>query len=131
MRTGASSRACPGGGAPEECRHESGGGAATTYLVLIYLRPGQHEALRAYEREARPITARHSGRFELVLRPEAAAEGPDEVHLLHFDRPDGFEAFRADPDLQRLAALRDAAVERAVVIAAEEIPVDAYFGGPG
>ena len=81
---------------------------AAVYLVLIYLQPGQIEALRRYENRALPVFERHGGRFERIMRPAPAPDGsaadpdiPDEVHLLRFDTPDGLDAVRRDPRWSR------------------------------
>ena len=39
------------------------------YLALIYLHPGQQDALRRYENLALPVFRRHGGRFERILKP--------------------------------------------------------------
>jgi len=101
------------------------------YLVLVFVRPGQEELLREYERRARPIMRRHGGDFERVMKPVARggeASGPHEVHLLHFDSAGAFDAFRSDPELQRYTALRDAAVERAELLTLTDIALPEYFG---
>lgn len=101
------------------------------YLVLITVRPGQLNALRAYERAVGPVMARHGGRLERVLQPVSgdAAEF-DEVHLLAFDDEHGFAAFRADPDRAAYDQLREAAVERAIVLQVQDVPVAEYLGPP-
>jgi uncharacterized protein (DUF1330 family) len=104
--------------------------AGAHYLVLIHAHPDKQEVLRQYERQADPIMRRHGGGFERVLRPIKGADDPDtpdEVHLLAFASAEGFAAFRADPDLLPLRALREEAVRRAVVIAAADVPLARYL----
>ena len=107
---------------------------ATRYLVLIYLQPGQTEALRRYENRALPVFERHGGRFEQILRPApdgsaADPDVPDEVHLLCFDTPEGLDAVRRDPEMVALLPLRREVVRRAVLVRVEDVPLDGYFPG--
>lgn len=87
--------------------------------VLIYLKPGQAEAFRAYEDGALPRLERYGGRVECMFKPTRVAgelELPDEVHLLSFESEEGFERYRADPQVAALGALREASVARAIFI---------------
>ena len=107
---------------------------AARYLALIYLLPGQRDALRRYEALARPVFHRHGGGFERILRPAGAAadpEAPDEIHLLRFDREDGLEAARRDPEMQALAGLRGTIVRKAVLLRVADVPLARYFAEPG
>jgi hypothetical protein len=99
------------------------------YLVLIWLNPGQAEALRAYERLAVPIMRAHGGDLERVYQPAGGQPegGPDEVHLLRFADPGGLAGFRADPALQTAAALRTAAVRAAQFLPLMERDVGDYL----
>src|SRR6185503_744294 len=81
------------------------------------------EVLRRYERQVLPVFKRHGGAFERiwttpadVAEPTTDPEAPDEIHLLRFDREDGLEAARRDPEMQALAELRDTIVRRAVLV---------------
>lgn len=101
------------------------------YLVLIWLHPGQSTALRDYERRAAAVMRRHGGAIERVLQPLGAGDddAPDEVHLLAFDSAAGFAAFRADPALAELLALRDAAVSAARIYPLRDAPLAQYLAG--
>jgi len=102
---------------------------AMWYLVLIGVNSGQLEALREYERLARPVMERHGGRFERIMRPASGADaGFDEVHLLRFEDVAGFEAFRADPALADARALREQAVREARLIPVTDVGLESYFG---
>jgi hypothetical protein len=113
---------------------------AVRYLALIYLAPGQREALRHYERRVLPVFKRHGGAFERIWSPADAAaqladaktdpEAPDEIHLLRFDREDGLEAARRDPEMQALAELRGTIVRKAVLLRVADVPLARYFEEP-
>jgi hypothetical protein len=105
------------------------------YLALIYVVPGQREALRRYERHVLPVFKRHGGAFERIwtpVVPDAAPdpEAPDEIHLLRFDREDGLEAARRDPEMQALAELRGRVVRKAVLVRVADVPLARYFADP-
>ena len=114
---------------------------AVRYLALIYLAPGQREALRRYERQVLPVLKRHGGAFERIWSPAEAPAGtrgttadpeaPDEIHLLRFDREDGLEAARRDPEMQALGALRATIVRKAVLLRVADVPLGRYFAAPG
>ena len=106
----------------------------TLYLALIYLHPGQTEALRRYEILALPVFGRHGGRFERILIPSPAASGgpdpdaPDEIHLL-LDTRDGLDAVRHDPEMVALVPLREAVVRKALLLRVEDVLPERYFTG--
>jgi hypothetical protein len=111
--------------------------AVVRYLALIYLEPGQREALRGYERRVLPVFQRHGGAFERIWSPAPAdpgappdPEAPDEIHLLRFDSPTGLEAARRDPEMQALAGLRASVVRKAVLVPVADVPLGPYFADP-
>jgi hypothetical protein len=111
---------------------------AVRYLALIYLAPGQREALRRYERQVLPVFKRHGGAFERIWSPADApaaagpdGDAPDEIHLLRFDREDGLESARQDPEMQALAGLRGTIVRKAVLLRVADVPLARYFADPG
>jgi uncharacterized protein (DUF1330 family) len=102
------------------------------YLALIYLRPGQQDALRRYENLALPVFRRHGGRFERILSPSPAKGGadldaPDEIHLVRFETPDGLDAVRRDPEMVALVPLREAVVRKALLVRVDDVPLERYF----
>jgi hypothetical protein len=100
------------------------------YLVLIYLHPGQRDALRRYETLALPVFHRHGGQFERILRPAGAAadpDAPDEIHWLRFDSAAGLDAVRRDPEMVALAPLRETIVRKALLLRVEDVPLEGYF----
>jgi hypothetical protein len=107
------------------------------YLALIYLKPGQREALRQYENRALPLFRRHGGRFERILSPAALGaetpdpDAPDEIHLLRFETAAGLEALRSDPEMVALRPLRQAVIRKALLLPVEDIKPDRYFDDGG
>ena len=103
------------------------------YLALIYLRPGQQDALRRYENLALPVFRRHGGRFERVLSPRRCASGPadpeepDEIHLLRFETAEGLDAVRRDPEMAALGPLRREIVRKALLLRVDDVPLERYF----
>jgi hypothetical protein len=111
--------------------------ATARYLALIYLEPGQREALRGYERRVLPVLQRHGGAFERIWSPAPAdpaaprdPDAPDEIHLLRFDSEAGLEAARRDPEMQALAGLRATVVRKAVLVPVADVPLGPYFADP-
>ena len=91
-------------------------------LVYLYVHPGREADFRRFEREAARIMARHGGAIERVIRPLASPAGPPpphEIHVVVFPRREAFAAYRADPELAGLAALRQAAIARTEVTEGE------------
>jgi len=64
-----------------------------------------------------------------MAEPTTDPEAPDEI-LLRFDREDGLEAARRDPEMQALAELRDTIVRRAVLVRVADVPLGRYFEDP-
>jgi len=111
--------------------------AAARYLALIYLEPGQREALRGYERRVLPVFLRHGGAFERIWSPAPVDPGaardpevPDEIHLLRFDSTTGLEAARRDPEMRALAGLRETVMRKAVLLPVADVPLGPYFADP-
>jgi uncharacterized protein (DUF1330 family) len=101
-------------------------------LVSLYVHPGREADFRRFEAAAARVMARHGGAIERVIRPVAAPGGPPpphEIHVVTFPRREAFAAYRADPELAGLAALRQAAIARTEVVEGE--PGEPYTGaGP-
>src|SRR5262245_61407718 len=109
---------------------------AVRYLALVYLKPGQQERLRQYERRALPVFERHGGAFERIWRPAGAAgsipadpEAPDEIHVLRFESATGLDAVRADPEMRALGPLREEIVRKALLLRIEDVSLERYFAG--
>jgi len=104
------------------------------YLALVYLNPGQQDALRRYENLALPVFRRHGGRFERILSPVRGTGGPppdpdepDEIHLLRFETAEGLAAVRQDPEMVALSPLRREIVRKALLVRVDDVPLERYF----
>ncbi|HEY4108141.1 DUF1330 domain-containing protein [Puia sp.] len=93
------------------------------YLTqLIYLKPGKETEFDAFEAVAIPLIARYGGQLLLRIRPGAGAliagEGspPYEIHLVSFEAEKDFEAFGKDPERAAFLHLKEASVDRIVLI---------------
>ncbi|MEU1271793.1 DUF1330 domain-containing protein [Streptomyces sp. NPDC005799] len=79
---------------------------------LLWARPGAGEALGGYEDKVLALLGEHGGRVLQRARADGAEGRPDEIQLIEFDSPAGFDAFMADERRAALADERDAAVAR-------------------
>ena len=106
------------------------------YLVLIYLHPGQQDALRRYENLALPVFRRHGGRFERILKPVAPAAQPaprpsrTRSICCGSRRRGRLEAVRRDPEMVALVPLRGQIVRKALLLRVDDVPLERYFN-PG
>lgn len=89
---------------------------------LIYLKPGQEAVFDSFEAAVIPLIARYKGQLLLRVRPDAAAfiegdaEPPYEIHLAAFVSEEDFEAYAKDPQRVTALPLKEASVERIVMI---------------
>ena len=91
-------------------------------VVALHVHRGREAEFRRYEAAAARIMSRHGGAIERVIRPVAAPEGqplPQEIHVVSFPGRAAFEAYRADPELAGLAALRQSAIARTEITMGE------------
>ena len=95
-----------------------------TLVVILTVRPAFLEQFRAFERQAAGIMARYGGAIErtVVVPPAAAGALLQEIHLVTFPGPPAFDAYRQDPDLARLAPLRETAIVGTQILIGEEGP---------
>jgi len=83
-------------------------------VAVFTVRCACADEFRQFETAAARLMARHGGRIErtVVLDP-TPADDPErfrELHLVRFRDTAAFQAYRADPELAALAALREFAV---------------------
>lgn len=91
------------------------------YLTqLIYIKPGQEKVFEAFEAVAIPLITRYRGQLLLRIRPDAVIDGaappPYEIHLVSFPEHSDFEAFGKDPERASFLHLKEASVDRIVLI---------------
>ena len=93
-------------------------------VVGLWVARGREEDFARFEALAFSIVARHGGSLQrrLALRDGAASDTPDELHIVTFPSREAFEAYRADPELMSLAALRARAIVRTVIWEGAELP---------
>ena len=87
-------------------------------VVSLWIRLGAVAEFEAYERKAARIMRKYGGSIEKVIRTgqENSPEIPFEIHLVSFPGQEEFAAYRADLELVSLAADREAAILKTVVI---------------
>ena len=89
---------------------------------LVYVKPGQEKVFDEFEAVAIPLIARYRGQLLFRIRPDAAAfiEGettpPYEIHLVTFPAEEDLVAFGRDPERAAFVHLKEAAVEKIVLI---------------
>lgn len=105
------------------------GRGAVRYLALIYLKPGQREALRRYERRVLPVFKRHGGAFERIWTPAGPPAGAPVDPTAAKPDPEA-PAARRDPQMLALAALRGTIVRKAVLVRVADVPLARYFEEP-
>ncbi len=93
--------------------------------VLLWARPGQNDALVAYEDEVLKFIPDHSGVVLERVRSEGRDGDPLEVQILDFPSRAHLEGFMSDGRRLSLAPHRDAAIERTEVI--EVRPVSGHL----
>jgi len=89
--------------------------------VLLWARPGQDEALAAYEDRVLALVPEHGGQVLQRARGDGAGEQPLEVQVLTFPSSDALAAYTGDRRRTALAGDRDRAIARTEVINVELI----------
>jgi len=93
-------------------------------IAHLFIHPGQEAAYRAFEEQALACFRSHRGEVLAAFRPRPNADGsptPYEIHVLHIGSEEAFAAFRADPALVALAALRAQAIAHSEIFLSEEV----------
>lgn len=89
---------------------------------LVYVKPGQEKVFDEFEAVAIPLIAKYKGELLFRVRPDTAAfiegEGhpPYEIHLVSFPGEEDFLAFGKDPERASFLHLKEASVERIMLI---------------
>ncbi|HXG18615.1 MAG TPA: DUF1330 domain-containing protein [Methylomirabilota bacterium] len=98
--------------------------SSTIFVVAsLFIHPGREAEFRQFETEAARIMQKYGGRIERVIRPTIASPSqalPHEIHIVAFPSLERFEAYRNDPDLAKLAPLRQSAIAGTEILIGEE-----------
>lgn len=86
--------------------------------LIAVLTIRDRERFHAYETSAARIMAKHGGAIEHAY----ALEDARELHVVRFPDDAAFDAYRADPELAKLAGDRAIAVISSEIWAATELP---------
>ena len=93
------------------------------YLTqLIYIKEGMEDVFHRFEETAIPIIEQYDGQLLARFRPSADSwiagnyPKPYEVHLVSFATKEAFAAFAKDETRKNLLPLKEASVERTVLI---------------
>jgi len=91
------------------------------YTQLIFVKPGREEPFHYFEDIVLPLLKKHGGELHLRVRPDEGSYlggtlRPYEIHLVSFENRDGLSAYSQDPERQRVLALKDGSIERAMLI---------------
>ncbi len=89
---------------------------ALEVVVSLWIHPGRVAEFEVYEHKAARIMRRYGGVVQKVVRINDAGPAsngqPFEVHVLDFPSREAFHSYRADSELARLSAERNAAISR-------------------
>jgi uncharacterized protein (DUF1330 family) len=97
------------------------------YTQLVYLKPGQAEVFRQFEKRVLPLLEKHNGRMLVRWRRtdqgviESAIGQPDEMHLLSFASAEDFRNYVDDEMRKAFLHLKDASVEQTLLIEGAQI----------
>ena len=93
------------------------------YLTqLIYVKEGKEETFHRFEEKAIPILKQYNGKLLTRFRPNddswIAGEYPRpyEVHIVSFETREDFEAFAQDETRKSLLPLKDASIDRSLLL---------------
>jgi uncharacterized protein (DUF1330 family) len=98
---------------------------AMLVVAILGVRRGARAEFERFERAAARIMRRHGGAIERTVVASAPTEAltETEIHLVSFPDAERFAAYRADPELAALSALRDQAIASTTVYLGEPGPV--------
>jgi len=94
---------------------------------LIYVTEGQQEVFNQFEDMAIPIISKYKGKLLLRARTpvenviEAGIEIPYEVHIISFESPADFEAFKLDEERRKYLHLKEQSIRSVLLIKGEQI----------
>ena len=93
-------------------------------VAQLWIAPGRTDEFGRFESAAASIMARHGGNIarRISVGAEHGSDGPDEVHVVTFPSQAAYQAYRADPELSSLSALRAKAILRTVILEGVDLP---------
>ena len=93
-------------------------------VVELWIAPGQAAEFDRFETAAASIMVRRGGSIarRMGVAGKHGSDEPDEVHVVTFPSRAAYEAYRADPALSSLSALRAKAVLRTVIWEGVDLP---------
>ncbi|MBS1533159.1 MAG: DUF1330 domain-containing protein [Bacteroidetes bacterium] len=92
------------------------------YTQLIFIKEGQEDKFNLFESHVLPLLERHNGTLLYRVRPtddcviETSMDKPYEVHLVSFPAREDFEAYAKDNDRLKYMHLKEASIEKALLI---------------
>ncbi|MCL2534244.1 MAG: hypothetical protein FWE39_08760 [Nocardiaceae bacterium] len=84
--------------------------------VLLWARPGQEDALIAYEDKVLALVAEHRGRVLQRARTDGSDDQPLEIQMFSFESQDAMDGYMADERRLALSDERDGAVARTEIM---------------
>ena len=94
---------------------------ALTLCCMLWSRPGQEDALVAYEDSVLQLLADHDGTLVSRVRSDGADGRALEVQLFEFPSDAELDGYLGDPRRTALSAERDAAIARTELMRVERI----------
>ncbi|WP_114284777.1 DUF1330 domain-containing protein [Candidatus Halocynthiibacter alkanivorans] len=89
--------------------------------VHLWVKPGKIAEFQAFEAQAFEIMQQHGAQPPQVRNPTPSGpDTPSEIHLLEFPSEAAFDAYRDDPRLHALAALRDSCIARTRIMLSDQ-----------
>lgn len=92
------------------------------YTQLIFIKPGMDEQFNLFESYVLPLLEKHNGTLLYRVRPtddcviEIAMDKPYELHLVSFPSREDFEGYSKDNDRLQYMPLKEASIEKAMLI---------------
>ncbi|MBS1526742.1 MAG: DUF1330 domain-containing protein [Bacteroidetes bacterium] len=92
------------------------------YTQLIFIKYGQEDQFNLFESHVLPLLHKHNGVLLYRVRPtydctiETALGQPYELHLVSFPSRQDFDAYARDPDRLKYMDLKNASIEKAMLI---------------
>lgn len=98
--------------------------ARLTLIVTLTVARTELDGFRRYEHAAAAILRKYGGAIERVIegRAEPHASELTEVHLVSFPNEAAFDAYRGDPELGALSALRERSILRTQILFGADRP---------